>query len=220
MAKFTWLIAAAFAGMVAFGLFLLANWYLHEERIQLPPMEDYDQQSIPWVTPGIINPKTDPADTDKVQPNEKVIGVVFQDQARAYLLSAMDHQERTVVNDVIQGIPVSVTYYPMDSVENEPQKRIRVFTDPRGSKALMMGLAGTEEGKMMIFCGETQYLQMGSEIPVWHDANEDGKKQKDEMHVLEDIEFEVLTWNEWKKRYPETDIFRGIGMRGETPPNL
>ena len=220
MSKVSALIGAFVAGIAGFALFLFAQWYLHEDLIKLPPPEDYEEESMPWVTAGIINIKTDPADTDKVQPNEKVIGVVVNDRPRAYLLGAFDHVERTVVDDVVDGTPVTVTYYPMENIEVEPEKRIRVFVDRHGSEALTMGLAGVEKGKMMIYCNENQYLQMGSRIPVWHDANEDGEKQDEEMHLLEDLEFEVVTWSVWKKQHPETDIYRGIGTRGETPGNL
>ena len=220
MSKLSWLIAVFFSGLVAFGLVVLADWYLNEPLIKLGPLEDYEEMDMPWITAGIIKPQTEPADTDKILPDKKVIGVVLESKARAYLLDAFDGVERTVVNDVIDGTPVSITYYPMESVDNEPEKRVRVFFDKHGSQALMMGLMGTEQGKMRIYCQEKGYFQLGSEVSVWHDTNQDGKEDPDEMFQLSDLEFEVVDWGDWKKDHPETDVYLGKGTKGETPPSL
>ena len=52
---------------------------------------------------------------------------MVESKARAYLLAAFDGVERTVVNDVIDGTPVSITYYPMKSLDNEPEKTIHLL---------------------------------------------------------------------------------------------
>ncbi|HIN94649.1 MAG TPA: DUF3179 domain-containing protein [Planctomycetes bacterium] len=214
------LIAVFFAGLVAFGLVVLFMTVLKEEPMKLGPMEEYEEMDMPWITAGIIKPQTEPADTDQIQPNQKVIGITLENKARAYLLAALDSVERTVVNDVIDGTPVSITYYPMESLDNEPEKRVRVFVDEHGSTALMMGLMGTGDGKMKIFCQEKEYFQLGSKVFVWHDTNEDGKEDPDEIFQLADLEFEVMNWGDWKKDHPETDVYLGRGTKGETPTNL
>ncbi len=220
MSKLSWLIAVFFSGLVAFGLVVLADWYLNEPLIQLGPMEDVEEMDMPWITAGIIKPQTEPADTEKIQPNKKVIGIVLESKARAYLLDAFDSVERTVLNDVIEGTPLTITYYPMESVDNEPETRVRVFVDKHGNEALVMGLMGTEQGKMKIYCQEKAYFQMGSKVSVWHDTNEDGEEDPDEIFPLSDFEFEVMAWGDWKKSHPETDVYLGKGTQGETPASL
>ena len=201
-------------------LFAFGTWYLSEDLIQLPPPDEADEQTVPLIHAGVVNLQTEPADTDQVQLNQKVIGITVGDKARAYLLAAMDTELRTVVNDLIEGTPVTVTYYPFESIEHEPETRVRVLVDEHGSAALVMGLAGIENGDMKIYCQEHEYLQMKSKIWVWHDENEDGERRRDEIHALVDHDFEVKTWGEWKKEHPETDIFLGKGTIGEVPPNL
>ena len=242
------LIAVFFAGLVAFGLVVLFMTVLKEEPMKLGPMEEYEEMDMPWITGGIIKPQTEPADTDQIKPNQKVIGItlennapicelwifplrasalynsriksIFSGKSRAYLLAALDGVERTVVNDVIDGTPVSITYYPMESLENEPEKRVRVFVDEHGSTALMMGLMGTGDGKMKIFCQEKEYFQLGSKVFVWHDTDGDGKEDPNEIFQLADLEFEVMNWEDWKKDHPETDVYLGRGTKGETPTSL
>ena len=84
----------------------------------------------------------------------------------------------------------------------------------------MMGLMGTEEGKMKIYCQEKGYFQMGSKVSVWHDSNKDGKEDPDEMFQLADLEFEVVNWKDWKENHPDTDVYLGKGIKGETPASL
>ena len=220
MSKLSWLIAVFFAGLVAFGLFVLADGFLNEPLIQLGSMEDIEEMDMPWITAGIIRPQTESADTEKIQPNKKIIGVVLESKARAYLLDAFDSVERTVLNDVIEGTPLTITYYPMESVNNEPEKRVRVFADWPGNEALVMGLMGTEQDKMKIYCQEKAYFQMGSLVSVWHDTNEDGEEDPDEIFPLADFKFEMMDWGDWKKSHPETDVYLGKGTRGETPASL
>ena len=220
MSKLSWLIAVFFSGLVAFGLFVFADWYLADELIKLPPPEDPAEQDMPWVTAGIYKPQLESSGTDKIKPEQKVIGIVLEDKARAYMLAAFDEIERTVLNDVINGTPVTITYYPMDSLHNEPEKRVRVFCDNHGSEALIMGLMGTEQGKMKIYCQERGYFQMGSKVFVWHDNDEDGVEDPDEMFQLSDLEFEVVEWQDWKANHPESDVYLGKGIKGETPASL
>jgi len=220
VSKLSLLIAVFFSGLVAFCLFVFANWFLAEEKMRLGPPEDPDEMDMPWITAGIYQPQVESADTDKIKPEQKVIGILLEDKARAYMLAAFDGIERTVVNDVIKGTPVTITYYPMESLHNEPEKRVRVFCDNHGSEALMMGLMGTEEGKMKIYCQEKGYFQMGSKVSVWHDSNKDGKEDPDEMFQLADLEFEVVNWKDWKENHPDTDVYLGKGIKGETPASL
>lgn len=220
MSKISWLIAAFFAAFVAIGLYLLADWTLNEPKIQLGEPPGANEQTTPLIHAGRIDLQVEPVDTDQVQPNEKVIGITVGGKARAYLLAKMNEERKTVVNDLVDGTPVTVTYYPIDSIEDEPQERIRVVADEHGNEPLVMGLAGIEKGKMMLYCQRWKFLQMNSKIRVWHDENQDKKVDQEELHALVDLDFEVITWGEWKKKYPGTDIWIGKDKMGEVPPTI
>lgn len=64
----------------------------------IPPIDDPEFESL-----------TEAA--DRIAPNEPVIGLVVNGQAKAYPLSVLMWHE--IVNDVVGGVPVSVTYCPL-----------------------------------------------------------------------------------------------------------
>src|SRR5262245_25715745 len=60
---------------------------------------------------GTRQPPAVPAAAAKLDDDDVVIGVVAAGRARAYLLRAMDGgPENHIVNDLVGGAPVSVTY--------------------------------------------------------------------------------------------------------------
>lgn len=62
--------------------------------------------------PSIDNPKfVSVASVDNLAPTEPVIGLVVQDEARAYPLRILTWHE--IVNDVVGGKPITVTYCPL-----------------------------------------------------------------------------------------------------------
>jgi len=61
--------------------------------------------------PSIDNPQFDTANTTPFDPEETVIGIVMNGEAKAYPYKIMNWHE--IVNDTIGGINVSVTYCPL-----------------------------------------------------------------------------------------------------------
>ncbi len=84
---------------------------------------DFSKRSIEWNEimsggppkdgiPSIDNPKFQPvADETEVKPNEPVIGLEINGDARAYPLRILMWHE--IVNDIVGGQPVAVTYCPL-----------------------------------------------------------------------------------------------------------
>src|SRR5262249_40673622 len=67
----------------------------------------------PWLhfnAPGIDRPPIVAAGDAGLNDNEEVIGVDVRGKARAYRLSALLDRQHHVVNDLIDGVPVTVTY--------------------------------------------------------------------------------------------------------------
>jgi len=139
---------------------------------------------------GIFRPPTVPATVAQLGSDELVIGVKVHDRTRAYRRAAfvpvLDH----VVNDVIDGVPVSVTYCDRCDCT-------RVFTGD-GSEPLELVAAAFQEGLLLRVRGRL-YRQdtgepadhSGSEFPYWT------------------MEFEQTTWMEWRAENPETDVYLG-----------
>jgi hypothetical protein len=128
-----------------------------------------------------------------------VIGVVVAGEARAYSIDAMrmppeaigedapdiDYfMKRHVVNDLIGGVPVSITYCDLT-------RQVRVLTDASRNCPLPLCVAGQRDGQMLLLFEGTRYLQNDEAIP------------------LDDLCFEVTTWTQWEQHHPQTTIYAG-----------
>ena len=70
-----------------------------------PPPSIVAQPAI--IEPGVL--RAAEAGPEVVQPDDLVIGIEIEGEARAYPLNHMDHMRRTVINDVVADQPVAVT---------------------------------------------------------------------------------------------------------------
>jgi hypothetical protein len=143
-----------------------------------------------------------------------VIGVSAGGHYRAYVTAALMRPESHVVNDMLGGVPISVTYCSdLDCT--------RVFTEPGGTEPLDLRVGGYygrrvnghEEGSMLLRLGEVYYRQDNGE-PVHGDR-----------HVpfpFVAVEFIRGSWHDWRKAHPDTDVFVGSlnVSTEETPPSV
>jgi hypothetical protein len=125
---------------------------------------------------------------------EDVIGVEAGGQARAYRVAAFRFPSRHIVNDLIGGVPVSVTYCDVRDCT-------RVYTDPHGSAPLDITQAGLRDGRMVVRVGGALY-DHESGRPLEAGAGRSA------------IPFEPLaatrtTWGEWRRRHPGTGLYVG-----------
>jgi hypothetical protein len=142
-------------------------------------------------------PVAEPGESADVEDDAEVIGVSVEGRARAYLISAMSRQLTHVIDDVIEGVPVTATYCDRTSCA-------RVFTGPKSDQPLEVGLGGWLEGEMLLqisgrfFRQDSRlFLDNSGELP------------------FDDLSFERTTWKEWKAAHPDTDIFTGSGTAPE-----
>lgn len=161
-----------------------------------------------WVdVPGIKNPNVFPGnDVDQRVDVEEVIGIVVGDRARAYLVEAFEVGsqgsessftqenaqilERHVVNDVVGDLPVSITYCDKTLCKD-------VFTAP-GETPLKLSVAGWSGQAMALRYNDVVFAQSETNPPLGR------------------LPFQATTWGEWKKLYPQTDIYLGRLARGYT----
>ncbi len=149
---------------------------------------------------GIRNPVTCPADRVDLPDDAVVMGVVVRDKARAYLLDALsipvgtvvtqgvDDEgmrllARHVVNDRLNGIPISVTFCDDLSCK-------QVFTANQ-KEALELRVGGARGDKMLLRYRDATFEQDAEATP------------------LDRYPFVKATWFEWRTKHPQTDIYLG-----------
>jgi len=151
--------------------------------------------------PGLQKPHALPATAAKIDDLDEVIGVVVKGKSRAYWLEALKYPSRHIVNDVVAGAPVSVTY--CDNTDCT-----RVYTGRDSSTPLDVNLGGLYGTEMLLKVRGVRYLQAtgkpfepGAGVPSLPYA---------------DYPWERTTWKAWRQRHPETDVFVGQGGTGAT----
>ena len=152
--------------------------------------------------PGLRNPPTLPATISKIADVDEVIGIVVKGKPRAYWLKALKYPPWHIVNDVVVGVPVSVTYCDRTDCT-------RVYTDPQSSSPLDVNLGGLY-GKEMVLENRRRSLLPANRKTV-------RSRQGRSPVPYADHPWERTTWKDWRQRHPDTDVFVGLGGMGPKP---
>lgn len=146
---------------------------------------------------GVIRPPAVPAERAELAGGEEVLGVVLGGKARAYRLRALADPTRHVVNDVVDGVPVSVTYCDLTDCA-------RAFTGPAGDRPLDVAQAGLFGHEMVLEVAGVRYLhrtgvpaERGVGIPPL---------------PYPSLALKRTTWDEWRRLHPRGDVY--LGGRG------
>ena len=151
---------------------------------------------------GLQQPQTLPAVAAKIADGDEVIGVVVNGKPRAYWLKALKYPPWHIVNDVVVGVPVSVTYCDRTDCT-------RLYTSSQSSTPLDVNLAGLYGHEMVVKVGGVLYFQeTGKPFEAGAGAT---------SLPYADYPWERTTWKEWRRLHPETDVFIGQGGRGPKP---
>jgi hypothetical protein len=153
-----------------------------------PEAENNVLRNLAISTPGVKYPAVVSAANARLIDAAKVIGVTIHGKHRAYRITALSDPRSTVLNDVIDGVPVTVTF-------NYWKGTIRVFTKGEGDHApLGVGLRGWEKGTMLLTVD-------GQIVP-----------QDSDQVDLDELETETVSWKEWKTAHPDTDVYTGMEL--------
>jgi hypothetical protein len=192
-----WYFAAFFIIIIVTGVIVLAATVAQDsEKIQIRIPEGIGPSIIngkrapgdtPMLLPGLLSPVMHEADKANLSDVERVIGITVGDQHRAYLADAFNELGTKVVNDLIDDIPISITYC-------EIHERARVFTSTERGEALNMGLGGWLNKEMFFYYNGEEFQHSAEETPV------------------PDYPYIVTTWGEWKQAHPATMIYMGGGI--------
>lgn len=129
-------------------------------------------------------------------PHDRVIGVHIDGQARAYPLRVMRWHE--VVNDVVGGQPIAVTYSPLcDSVV--------VFSRDVGGNVVELGVSGLLYNSNPLLYDRTRgpstsalWTQLGGRAVAGPDPSS--------QPALTPRPTTLTTWEDWREQHPETDV--------------
>lgn len=141
----------------------------------------------------VIRPATLPAASADIVDGEEVIGVEAGGHHRAYTIRALRNPRFHIVNDLIGGVPVSVTYCNITDCT-------RVYTG-QGDAPLPITQAGLSEEGMLVRTGGVDYEhQTGRAV---------GSSPSAAPFPYEQSPWTRTTWGEWKRLHPGTDLYRG-----------
>ena len=137
------------------------------------------------------------ADSTWLPDNARVIGVEVRGRFRAYAISAFTKIDEHVVNDVLGGRPVTVTYCNRTDCA-------RVYTDPNGDRPLAVAVGGWvgesgsgSDGVLLLRIESNYYLQdTGETLEGWG------------HFPYPEVEFERSTWGR-RQAHPNTDVVAG-----------
>jgi hypothetical protein len=189
---------APLTGRAGGGILLLAAVVLAVLGCGGKPKPRFDAKA--WAgkmaTPGtydpIVTPAAKKASEVSLPDDTPVVGVVVNGKARAYKISALSPLHSHVVNDLIDGVPVSVTYCDL-------AKCLRVYSHPAQGKPLELQQVGrSNTGLLLRYEGRIYAQATGKTFG------------SEEVELgLEQVEATETTWKAWRERYPDTDVYVG-----------
>jgi len=190
----------AAASLLALGLLVaLFAWGL-VARKKKPP--DFTLVDLPVVKLPVFQlTSTVSAETAGLPDDAVVVGVEAGGRHRAYLLEALFSPDFHVINDLLGGKPITVTYCNMTDC-------LAVFTAPKSDKPLEIAVGGWQgrmvygkyEGSMLLREGSTWYRQDNGQQPT---------EPGGQLFPYDRTEYKRTTWKEWTDKHKDTDVFVG-----------
>lgn len=141
--------------------------------------------------PPIDEPRFEVADTvDWLQPDEPVLALLLEGEARAYPVQVMIWHE--IVNDVVAGLPVTVTYCPLCNSGAAFDRRI-------GSEVLDFGTSGgLYQANLVMYDRQTESLwtQFDGRSVI-------GTRVGDELTLLP---ISTVSWKDFLRDHPDGTV--------------
>ena len=141
--------------------------------------------------PSIDHPIfADVHDSQFMSDSDTVIGLEINGEAKAYPLFILVWHE--IVNDSVGGVPVSVTYCPLCYTN-------QVFERVIDEQEVTFGTSGKlYNSNLLMYDRLTE--------SYWSQALGTAVKGDLAGYQLDLVPFDVITWGDWKKLYPDTKI--------------
>lgn len=188
-----WLSAFIFVACIAFKIFLGLVTFVVQDRVPDDPVGISRDSRIE--AEGVRLPLTvAAADAAQVEDEAAVVGIEAFGKHRAYLLGGMTSVSRHAANDLVNGIPISITYCPKTGC-------VATYTNPDAHQPLDIAIAGFAGEGMAIHSGGFTYSQEGDRVPF-------SSAPTDHIPYAH-YPFVQTTWKKWREAHPDTDIYVG-----------
>jgi hypothetical protein len=179
----------------------------HETKDIVPPDQIVSGGPPRDGIPSIDKPKfVSVQDASKfLQGRDLVIGLSINGDVRAYPMQILVWHE--IVNDVVGGTPVAVTYCPLCFTS-------QVFVRDIDRQTVQFGTSGKLYNSNLVMYDRTSES-------LWSQALGEGIVGKYAGKQLVTVPFEVGYWDDWKKEHPESKILSidtGFGRPYGTDP--
>ena len=130
------------------------------------------------------------AEADFIQNGDLILGVFTGGEARAYPINILNWHE--IVNDIIGGKPVAVTYCPLCGSGV-------VFSSEVGGKTLEFGVSGLlYNSDVLLYDRQTHSL--------WSQLLRRAVSGEYSGENLAVLPVQHTTWRDWREQYPDTKI--------------
>jgi hypothetical protein len=147
----------------------------------------------PFFAPGIDRPQVVAAKVAGLADDDDVIGVVVNGRPRAYRVKAFTGMSRHVVNDLIDDVPVTVTYCDLADCA-------QAFTSSTRGDTLDICTGGLNGNLMLRTSGHNYFWQNTGKCTAPDHADESPFPM---------YPFERVPWKVWHATYPGTDVYVG-----------
>jgi hypothetical protein len=169
------------------------NAEVEQENYIVPPDQIVSGGPPPDGIPSIDNPKFISVQEARkfLTDSDLVIGLNIKGDIRAYPLQILVWHE--IVNDIVSGIPVAVTYCPLCFTN-------QVFNSTiKGQQILQFGTSGKLYNSNLVMYDRTSRS-------LWSQALGEGIAGKYAGHKLQRIAFDIAYWKDWKQLYPNSKV--------------
>jgi hypothetical protein len=188
-----WFGAFVFVACISFKAFLSLVALVVEEHVPEIPVAASSDSQIQAA--GVRLPPTiSAADASYVEDEEEVVGIEAFGKHRAYLLGGMTSVNRHAANDLVNGVPISITYCPISGC-------VATYANPDAHEPLDVAIAGFAGQEMAIHCAGARYSQEGDRVP--------GSSAPTDHIPFPHYPFVQTTWKKWREAHPDTDIYVG-----------
>jgi hypothetical protein len=131
-----------------------------------------------------------PAKAKFMKEDDQVLGLFYEDEARAYPVKILDYHE--IVNDRIGGKPVMVTYCPLSG-------SAAAFEGLEGGGAVQFGVSGKLLNNNLVM-----YDRLNGSF--WSQLTGEALTGLQTGNVLQSLPVQVMAYKDWVTKYPKTKI--------------
>jgi hypothetical protein len=154
----------------------------------------YEPPDSRFAAEGVRLPPAIAAAAAQVEDDEEVVGIEAFGKHRAYLLEGMTDKKRHIANDIVNGVPISITYCDLTGC-------VAAYANPEEHEPLNLDVAGLIDEKMALRSGGYTYFQEGDRVP--------GSSAPTDHIPYAHYPFVQTTWKKWREDHPDTDIYIG-----------